>query len=151
MPDSNEVRRLIAEAMQGDETLLAFLSPDNVNWTLPEGEGTKDRKWSIVPADKFDYSKMQLPVVTLQMGDDLLMGHHLVETVLYVRCYNNSQKTYVDITAALARVVTLLHRKKLALADSQYIEFKWQGTSAELFDQAYGLPFREARFSLQRV
>lgn len=149
---NNELRQKVAEILQSDQKLLNMLSDKNVQWSEPESDNDKpNRKWSIVPLDKFQYDKMKMPVITIQMGDDNLIGSHLVETLLYIRCYNGSQKTYVDITSALDRVRQLLHNRRATFKESTLIDFKWQGTSAESVDQAWNIPYREARFSVQRV
>ena len=149
---NNELRKAIAEVLQADTTLLNLLSDKNINWSVPEGDDTTPaKKWSIMPLDKFQYDKTKLPAVTIQMGDDNLIGTHLVETLVYIRCYNGSQKTYVDITAALDRVRQLLHRRRVNFTASTLIEMRWQGTSIESLDQAWNLPYREIRFSVERV
>ena len=149
---NNELRKAIAEVLQADTVLLNLLSDKNVNWSVPEGDDTTPaKKWSIMPLDKFQYDKTKLPALTIQMGDDNLIGTNLVETLVYIRCYNGSQKTYVDITSALDRVRQLLHRRRVNLTASTLIEMKWQGTSIESLDQAWNLPYREIRFSVERV
>lgn len=149
---NNELRKAIAEVLQADTVLLNLLSDKNVNWSVPEGDDTTPaKKWSIMPLDKFQYDKTKLPALTIQMGDDNLIGTNLVETLVYIRCYNGSQKTYVDITSALDRVRQSLHRRRVNFTASTLIEMKWQGTSIESLDQAWNLPYREIRFSVERV
>lgn len=106
---------------------------------------------SIMPMGNYDYPKMQMPLVTIQIGDSMLLDYHLVETVIYIRCYNSSQKSYVDISKILDKVEKDLHRKVLDLEESRFVELIWQMTSMEAFDEGYKLPYRESRFVLSRV
>lgn len=149
--EDNEIRQLVSNILMADNDLLNMLSPDNVNWSKPEANAKKNRKNSIMPMANYDYPKMAMPIITIQVGDSMLVDYHLVETVIYIRCYNSSQKSYYDISKILDRVVKNLHRKQFALNQSRFVELIWQMTSMEAFDEAYKLPFREARFILNRV
>ena len=145
----NDVRTAIAERLQSDATLLAML-PKNKNWR-DQDDDDEQEKWSIVPLMKFDASN-PFPQITIQMGGDNRVGNHLYETLIYIRCYNASDKTHVEITSVLARVQQLLDRAKLTLAGSTSIELRHDATQPEAVDQGYGdLPYRESRYRWQRV
>lgn len=147
--NDNVVRDAIATKLQNDATLVAMLGK-NYQWFDTEQEYGEQQKWSIVPADKFTGSN-KLPQVTIQMGGENRIGTHLYETLIYIRCYNSSDKTHVEITAVLARVRELLNRANIVLTGSTSIELLHEATQAESTDQAYGLPYREARYRWQRV
>lgn len=149
--EDNEIRQAIFNTLEEDTELLELLSPDNTNWSQPEGQGTKDPKNSIMPMGNYDYPKMAMPIITVQVGDSMLIDYHLVETVVYIRCYNSSQKSYFDISTILDKVKNDLHRKQLALSNSRFVELIWQMTSMEAYDEGYKLPYRESRFVLSRV
>lgn len=149
--EDNEIRNAIFEVLKADAGLLALLSPDNVNWSDPEANGTKAPENSIMPMGNYDYPKMEMPLLTIQVGDSMGVDYHLVETVVYIRCYNSSQKSYFDISKILDKVKNDLHRKQFALTESRFVELIWQMTSMEAYDEGYKLPYRESRFVLSRV
>ena len=148
--NQNEIRKAVYDKLAADTTLVSMLA-DNVNWSQTEKTGTKSKLNSITPLDKFDYTKMELPVLTIQMGEPMRADYHLVEQNIYIRCYNSSQKSFVEIGTILTKVISLLHRKELTLSDNRLIEMVWQGSSAESFDEAYNLPYIEARFVIATV
>lgn len=148
--NDNEIRNAVYNIIANDQEIVAMLA-ENANWSQPEGRGTKNRLNSIMPVDKFDYEKHSLPVVTVQLGSPVRVDYHLVEDILYIRCYNSSQKSFVDITNILSKIVKLLHRTELPLSDNRLIECVWTGTSAEAIDEAYHLPYREATFTIATV
>ena len=149
--EDNEIRNAIFTELKNDAELLGLLSPDNVNWSQPEANGTKSPINSIMPMGNYDYPKMAMPLLTVQVGDSQGVDYHLVETVIYIRCYNSSQKSYFDISKILDRVKKDLHRKHIGLSESRFVELIWQMTSMESFDEGYKLPYRESRFVLSRV
>lgn len=148
--NDNEIRNAVYDMIASNEEIVEALA-ENANWSQPEGKGTKSKLNSIMPVDKFDYEKHSLPVVTIQMGSPVRTDYHLVEDILYVRCYNNSQKSYVNITEILSKIVKLLHRAELPLNDNRLVECVWTGTTAETIDEAYHLPYREATFTIATV
>lgn len=148
--NDNEIRKAVYDAIAGDAEIVKELA-ENANWSQPEGKGSRDKLNSIMPVDKFDYEKHSLPVVTIQMGSPTRVDYHLVEDILYIRCYNSSQKSYVNITEILSKIVKLLHRAELPLKDNRLVECVWTGTSAEAIDEAYHLPYREATFTIATV
>ena len=148
--NDNEIRNAVYNIIANDQEIVDMLA-ENANWSQPEGRGTKNRLNSIMPVDKFDYEKHSLPVVTVQLGSPVRVDYHLVEDILYIRCYNSSQKSFVDITNILSKIVKLLHRTELPLEDNRLIECVWTGTSAEAIDEAYHLPYREATFTIATV
>lgn len=147
----NEIRSVVSAVLQGDTELLQLLSPNNPQWNETDYTGELKAKYSILPADKFDHERTKLPALTLQMGETVSLGTYFYETRFYIRCYNSSIGSYVNITKILDRVVKLLNRKNLKINQSQFIELKLETLSGEMEDQAYNLPFREARFTIQRV
>jgi hypothetical protein len=144
----NELREAVAELLQADATLLGML-PKNENW-FDQNVSDQAEKWSIVPLEKFKH-KNPLPQITIQGGGQNRVGTNLYEDIFYIRCYNSSSKTFVEITDILARVRELLHKRQFQLAGSTSIELVHETTQAELVDQAYDLPFRESRYRWQRV
>ena len=149
--EDNEIREAIYQTLTIDWTLMEMVSKENVPWNSPEDGGYKSPDNSIVPMMAYDYSKMSMPIITIQIGDTVRNGFAYMETTIYIRCYNNSQKSHYDISAILDRVIELLHRVPIKLSKSRFVELTWQTTSADSEDEAYGLPYREARFILERV
>lgn len=146
----DEVRAAIADVLMGDATLLAML-PKNRHWFDKTEDGqAEDNKWSIVPVNKFEPAN-PLPQVTIQMGGDNRIGTRLYETLVYIRCYNSSDKTHVEITNVLARVQVLLDGVNIDLSGSTTIELRHDATNADSVDQAYDLPYRESRYRWQRI
>nr|DAV53564.1 MAG TPA: Protein of unknown function (DUF3168) [Caudoviricetes sp.] len=147
--NDNEIRQAVYRAIVSDKKLMSLLA-DNANWAQPEGT-KKSKTNSVMPVDKFDYNKCEMPIVTIQLGGAVRADYHLVEDILYIRCYNNSQKSYVEITKILSIIVKKLHRTELKLADNRLVECVWTSTSAESIDEAYHLPYREATFTIAVV
>lgn len=148
--EDNEIREAIYQTLTADWTLMEMVSQENVPWNSPESS-YKSSDNSIVPMMAYDYSKMSMPIITIQIGDTVRNGFAYMETTIYIRCYNSSQKSHYDISAILDRVRVLLHRVPLQISKSRFVELTWQTTSADSEDEAYGLPYREARFVLERV
>lgn len=142
----NEQREAIADLLQSDATLTAMLAA-NFQWWKPDG--TKLKKWSIIPADKI--KKQTPPFVSIQAGNTNQADYHLLEDFFYVRCYNSDDKTYVSITDVLSRVYVLLHRHRFNFTGSSSIETLFETMGAELHDEAFGLNYREARYRLLRI
>lgn len=147
--NDNEIRKAVYDAIARDKAIISML-PKNANWSSPEGGEEKEIN-SIMPVDKFDYHKHAMPVITIQIGSSIRSDYHLIEDILYIRCYNNSQKSFVDITKILSMIVRKLHRAELPLKDNRLVECVWTGTSAESVDEAYHLPYREATFTIAIV
>lgn len=147
---NSEYKKAVYEVLIQDSELVDMLAP-NSNWSEPELKDHLSKSNSIMPMGNYDYPKMQMPIVTLQEGDSLLTDYHLIESVLYIRCYNSSQKSYFEINKILDRIIKLLHRSELSLHDTRFVELIWQVSSTEMFDEGYKLPYRELRFVLNRV
>jgi hypothetical protein len=144
-----DVRDAIATVLQEDSVLVAMLGK-NYQWFDKEQEHGADKKWSIVPVTKFNASN-ELPQITVQMGGDNRIGTRLYETLVYIRCYNSSDKTHVEITQVLARVQELLDRVNIDLSGSTTIELRHDATQGDMVDQAFELPYRESRYRWQRI
>nr|DAF57007.1 MAG TPA: Protein of unknown function (DUF3168) [Myoviridae sp. ctp4Q36] len=147
--NDNEIRRAVYDIIIGDDKIVEMLG-ENSHVSQPENN-VKSKFYSVMTADQFDYNKHEMPVVTIQMGSPVRTDYHLVENILYIRCYNNSQKSFVNITEILSRIVKRLHRAELPLDDNRLVECVWTSTSAESIDEAYNLPYREATFTIATV
>lgn len=146
-----EVREQFILRLQNDSELIDMLPPQP-NWAKEKSNPQK--KWSVMPLDGLTEANAKLrkvPLITVQMGNDNQADYHLLETFVYVRCYNGKDKAYVTIDDILSRVKVLLHRNRFEYAGSVSIETLYETTGPELIDQAYDLKYREARYRLLRI
>ncbi len=117
--------------MEDNEIREAIYQTLTIDWTLMEMVSKENVPWNSPEGGSYKSPDM--------------------ETTIYIRCYNSSQKSHYDISAILDRVIELLHRVPIQLSKSRFVELTWQTTSSDSEDEAYGLPYREARFILERV
>jgi len=151
--NTNEIRQVFFDHLIADEQLMALL-PANSNWQSLKGRKLSSN--SIVPVNQFNPKNIILPALTFQLSADVNAGlnksvSRLFAQSLFIRCYNASDKTYVSIDEILSRVIDLLHRQSFTLDSSVSVQTVYLGSSAELTDQAFNLPYREAQFEMLRL
>ncbi len=151
MNELSSPREQVILRLQGDTELINKL-PAQPNWA--KDKTNPQRKWSVMPLDGLTIStakKRAKPLVTIQMGNDTPIGTNLIETFVYIRCYNAEDKAYIVIDEVLSRVKVLLHKHRFNLTGSVSIETLYETTGTESFDEAFGLKFRESRYRLLRI
>lgn len=144
---SGELRQAIYELLVEDDTLMDMLAANNA-WWLAKSE--KKKEYSVVPASKGD-KLTATPFLTVQNLVDSQVGTNLKNAFFVVRCYNATDKTYVEIDDVLRRVHTLLHRHTFQLDGLASVNTVYETTGAELEDQAYGLNFRESQYRVEYI
>lgn len=140
----HDQRKAILELLQNDEELLRLLATNSAFWNQ---DLESEARYSIIPVDKI-WDGIKTPFVTVQIGGEDLVGHKLLDAFVYVRCYNDNDKTFVSIDSVLSRVKALLHRHRFAqYADNAVsIDTVYETTGPEASDQAYNLNYRESRY-----
>lgn len=139
-------RKAILELFQNDEELLRLLASNKAFWN---SNLDAENRYSILPVDKI-YAGMKTPFLTVQIGGENLLETKLTNAFVYIRCYNETDKTFIKIDDVLSRVKALLHSHQFAqYADNAVtIDTVYESTGAELTDQAFGLNFRESKYQL---
>jgi hypothetical protein len=142
----NDQRRQFVELLQTDSPLLKMLASNKPFWN-PAMESSAI--YSIRPYDKID-SDTLFPCVTVQVSNENLIGTKLTDAFIYVRCYNELDKTFVTIDKVLSRVKVILHNHRfLQYEDTAVsIDTVYESTGAEQRDELYKLNYRESRYRL---
>lgn len=142
----HEQRKAILELLQNDEELLKLLASNKAFWNENLEE---EARYSILPVDKI-YDGIKTPFLTVQLGGENQVGTTLLDAFAYIRCYNEEDKTFVNIDAVLSRVKVLLHKHRFAqYADNAVsIDTVYETTGPEARDEAYRLNYRESRYRL---
>jgi hypothetical protein len=142
----NDQRAQFIELLQSDNQLLRMLGTNKAFWNedLPA-----EARYSILPVDKVT-NGMNPCLLTIQVSNENLIGTKLTDAFIYVRCYNSTDKTFVNIDKVLSRVKALLHNHRFRqYADNAVsIDTVYESTGSELRDEAYGLNYRESRYRL---
>lgn len=143
----HERRKLLLQRLQEDEALLNMLASNKAFWNQ---NLESEKRYSIIPADKI-YKNIKTPFLTVQVTNEVLVGDKLSDVFVSIRCYNGSDKTFVNIDAVLSRVKELLHNKRFTSYDDNTVSINtiYESTGAELSDQAYDLNFRESQYRIQ--
>jgi hypothetical protein len=137
------IREAIGNLLQSDDILLAMLA-ENKSWA---DETQSGKEYSIIPVLKSPLSMM--PYITIMYLSDTQTGYMLKDAVFMIRCYNATDKTFVEIDEVLERVIALLHRHRFTDLDGNVnVQTEYNFTGTELEDQAYQQNFREAQFSI---
>jgi len=109
--------------------------------------GTSAKTNSIVPADIVSGVK-NLPIIVIQEGQELSIGTTLTSETIFIRCYNDIEKSYIDINSVLDRVRVLLDDAQLTIGDKVAVSCGWEATLPGLVDESLNLKFKESRFRL---
>jgi hypothetical protein len=151
--NGSDVRKAVFDYLAADAALLAMLPP-NLNWS--SRRGAKIPENSFLPVNQLDPKLFAFPLITLQMGNEVSAGGsnnkgRFYSQLVYVRCYNATDKAFVEITDILSRVAVLLHNHSFTLEHSVHVQTSYQTMMPELVDQGYNLPYREAQFQMMRL
>lgn len=143
-----EQRKAIFKILQSDKKLNDMLPKNYAFWNPT----LCDTGYSILPSSKISKS-LNRPFVTIQLSSETLIEKHLNNTFIYIRCYNELDKTYVEIDNILSRIKEILHSKvQQQFSDKKVsIDMVYENTSADAIDQAYNLNFRESAYKLSYV
>lgn len=137
-----DVREKLAETLQADATLVSMLA-ENESWV--HGDDSVSKVNSIIPSDKAPLANT--PYITIHALTDTQVGTNLVDAFYVVRCYNSSDKSFVEIDDILSRVKALLHRHRFNYgAGKASIDTYYETTGAELQDQAFKQNFRGSQY-----
>lgn len=122
--------------------LLAENSPYfETDTTLP----TFSKENSIIPATMANGVK-NLPYITIRGGQTIQFDYHMVEDDIYIRVYNEREKSEYEINILAEKIRHLLHRNLLSLDDDQLIELLFESTLDIQLDEGINQNFKEIRF-----
>lgn len=139
-----ETTEAIYDVLSTDSTLLAMLTAQ-VPFNDPNG--TASTKNSIVPSDIVKKA-MSTPLVSIQEGSRLKIGSKLISDTVFIRCYNEDRKSYIEINNIIDRIITLLDGVEITIEDKVLVELNWEATLPGLRDEPLGMKFKEARFRI---
>ena len=110
-------------------------------------DGSSSRVNSVIPADIAN-RKLTMPILVIREGQELSIGTTLVSETLFVRCYNEVDRSYVSINNILDRVRTLLADAQLSISDKTSVKVEWEATLSGLIDESLNLKFKESRYRI---
>lgn len=139
----NEPRAAIYNALSANAELVDMLA-ENTLWS--DRRLAPSKAYSIVPMDKIDGLKPLF--IGIMAGQTTLTAEFTHDVFFYIRCYNNRDKTYVDIDNALSLVYDSLHRKKLPMVGAVNVKTYHETTLDEMVDEANNMRYRESRYRL---
>jgi len=134
----------IYNILVADNSLISMLA-SNAPFYNPSG--TKTRSNSIIPADIVERA-LDTPFLVIQEGSESMLDEHLRSETIFIRCYNDRVKSYIDINKILDRVQTLLHEAQFSIDDRTLVRCQWETTLPGLLDESIGLKFKESRYRL---
>lgn len=134
----------ISEILQADSILLGMLA---LNAPIGRPDATKTKVASIMPIHKVK-GKIATPFLTIQEGVEVFTGYTSKRQSVYIRCYNELSKSYIEINQILDRVRILLHKVELDLLDRTLVECKCEGRMPALEDEAFELRYKEEQYGI---
>lgn len=136
--------KAIYNILVNDNTLLSMLA---TNAPFYQTGGTKSKVNSIVPADIVERA-LETPFLVIQEGSEIRLEEFLKSETVFVRCYNDRVKSYIDINTILDKVQSLLHDAQISIDDRVLVRCQWETTLPGLLDESIGLKFKESRYRL---
>jgi hypothetical protein len=138
----------IANHLKSDAGLVDMLA---VSTPIMNANGTPEKVNSIVPMSKVadETSHRPCPLIGIRSGDLQRAGYHTYDVFVYIRCYNNVDKAYVEINDILSFVNKLLDRQFITIPTVATAEMVLQSMTGEEYDEGFKLNYRECVFRLQ--
>lgn len=137
-----ETTKAIYDVLSSDTTLLDMLASQS---PFNDPDGTAQTINSIVPADMVKQA-MSTPLITIQEGSRLKIGSKLISDTLFIRCYNEMRKSYIEIDTIIDRVITLLDGVEISIDGKVFVKIEWEVTLPGLPDEPLDMKFKETRF-----
>lgn len=137
-----ELIDMVYQLLASDTTLLGLL-PNNVPFNDKNGSNAKAN--SLVPLGLITF-KMNTPLVSIGEGTESRIGTKLFDASFYVRCYNDLDKSTVEINAILERVRELLDEHIFALTSRRHVSTRYEASFPPLKDEEVNLKFKEQRY-----
>lgn len=138
--------KAIYDTLIADSTLMGFLAL-NKPYYKPNDTTAPTKANSVLPFAIIE-RKLDCPFMTIGEGQNLRIGEFLESETIYIRCYNDMGKTFVDINKVLDRVKSLLDKSSLTIEDRTKVKIVFESTLDGLVDEAIGLKFKESRYRI---
>lgn len=136
----------IYNLLKSDTELVGMLA-ENAKWNDTSDQPSDiHRSYSIIPFGV--ERKMETPYIVILEGSEISVADELKSEEVYIRCYNQVNKTSVEITEILERVKVLLDKTTLDISDRVSVECRWQITLPILRDETLSRNFKESRYRL---
>lgn len=142
-----EVKNEIYQTLVTDSTLTDMLA-SNAPFNNPKGTATKAN--SILSAGKASTST-KTPFITIQGGPRVKVNPlgRVFDEFIYIRCYNDIKKSYVEIGNILERVEIILDDIDLSLDDENCVLVTLEEAGLEATDEELNLNFIETRYRIR--
>ena len=137
-----ETTKAVYNVLSSDSTLLDMLTAQP---PFNNEDGASQAKNSIVPSDVVRKA-MSTPLISIQEGSRLKIGSKLISETLFIRCYNENSKSYVEINNIVDKIVTLLDGVEISIEGKVLVKIEWEATLPGLEDEPLDMKFKEARF-----
>lgn len=136
--------KAIYDTLSGDSALLAKLAS---NAPYYDPNGTSETVNSIVPSDMVTRI-IATPFLMVQEGSELSIGSKLIAESVFIRCYNDKRKSFVEINEIMDAVKALLDGAEITLSDKRLVKIKWEITLPALSDEPLDMKFKEQRYRI---
>lgn len=134
--------KAIYEILSNDTTLVDMLA-ENRKWNSGDA-GNYEKVNSIVPSALS--RNLGTPYLVIIEGTEVKVDRELKSEDVYIRCYNDVNKTTIEITEILDRVKFLLDKTHFDIEDRVNVECIWETTLPILQDDILGKNFKESRY-----
>jgi hypothetical protein len=137
-----DIKSKIYNVLSSDTTLVNMLG---LNKPFNNPAGTAAKKNSVMPAFVAT-GQTVTPFLTIQGGPETIISDRFYTSVVYVKIYNQTNKTFVSIDEIVSRVVSLLHLQQLGLSEGVQVKMVRESVSAEFQDEGLKMNFKEITF-----
>ena len=138
--------KAIRDALINDTELMGLLA-QNKPYYDKQSATAENKENSVLPFSVIE-RKLNCPFITLGEGQTLRLAEFLESETVYIRCYNEMGKTFVDINKVLDRVKALIDKSQLTIEDRAKVKIVFEATLDGLVDETIGLKFKESRFRI---
>jgi len=135
----NEIKAKVYDKLKGDPTFVAMLG-SNKPFNNPAGASAKTN--SIIPAFNVK-GTMNKPLVTIQSGPETRISDYFFTNIIYIRVYNDIEKSFITIDQIVTRAVDLLHLQSLGLTAGAQVKMVRDSVSSETVDETLKLNYKE--------
>lgn len=132
-------------AILNSDTTLVNLLASNKPWNNPNGSSSKIN--SIVPENLVG-RKLNAPYIMILEGTDIDLGEELHAESIYIRCYQDINKTNIQLNTIMERIKTLLDNKQFAIENKSNVRCEWEITLTAIIDESLQRKFKESRYRI---
>lgn len=143
----NSVMTAIVNILKADSTLVNMLGSNKPFYSKGVAQ-TSSKSNSFIPADMLG-NDLNTPIISLGFGTRIRIGDTALESeTVYIRCYNDINKSYVEINNIIQRIKLLLDNANLSLSEGAFVKITFDSLSDGLPDEPLNMKFREIIFQV---